>query len=78
MKTAISIPDEVFEDAERLAERLRTSRSRLYSQALREFVARHSPDEITESMNRVVAEVGAEADDFRRTAARRVLAKVDW
>ena len=78
MKTAISIPDEVFEDAERLAERLRTSRSRLYSQALREFVARHSPDEITESMNRVVAEVGAEADDFRRAAARRVLAKVEW
>ena len=78
MKTAISIPDEVFEDAERLAERLGTSRSRLYSQALREFVARHSPDEITESMNRVVAEVGAEADDFRRAAARRVLAKVEW
>jgi len=78
MKTAISIPDEVFEDAERLAERLGTSRSRLYSQALREFLARHSPDEITESMNRVVAEVGAEADDFRRAAARRVLAKVEW
>jgi predicted transcriptional regulator len=78
MKTAISIPDEVFEDAERLAVQLRTSRSRLYSQALREFVARHSPDEITESMNRVVAEVGAEADDFRRAATRRVLAKVEW
>lgn len=78
MKTAISIPDEIFEDAERLADQLRTSRSRLYSQALREFVARHSPDTITESMNRVVAEVGAEPDDFRRAAARRVLAKVEW
>lgn len=78
MKTAVSIPDEVFEDAERLAEQLRTSRSRLYSQALREFVARHSPETITETMNRVTAEVGPETRDFHRAAVRRVLTKVEW
>jgi metal-responsive CopG/Arc/MetJ family transcriptional regulator len=43
MKTAISIPDEVFEEAERLAIELQTSRSQLYSRALQEFVARHAP-----------------------------------
>jgi metal-responsive CopG/Arc/MetJ family transcriptional regulator len=78
MKTAVSIPDEIFEEAERLAEQLRTSRSRLYSQALREFVRRHAPDYVTESMNRVVDEVGSEQDDFSRAAARRVLKKVEW
>jgi predicted transcriptional regulator len=57
MKTAISIPDEVFAEAEQLATELQTSRSRLYSRALREFVARHSPDRVTEAMNRVVDEI---------------------
>jgi predicted transcriptional regulator len=40
MKTAISISDEVFEDAERLARRTKKSGSRLFSDALKEYVAR--------------------------------------
>jgi metal-responsive CopG/Arc/MetJ family transcriptional regulator len=78
MKTAVSIPDEIFEEAERLAERLRTSRSRLYSQALREYVRRHTPDHVTESLNRVIDAVGSEPDAFGRVAARRALRKVEW
>ncbi|HVR11360.1 MAG TPA: hypothetical protein VMW75_25170 [Thermoanaerobaculia bacterium] len=78
MKTAISIPDEVFAEAERLAAELQTSRSRLYSRALREFVARHSPDRVTEAMNRVVDEVGSEVDDFTRRASKRILEQVEW
>jgi metal-responsive CopG/Arc/MetJ family transcriptional regulator len=78
MKTAISIPDEVFEEAERLAAALQTSRSRLYSRAVREFVARHSPDRLTEAMNRVVDEVGGEADEFTTRASRRILEQVEW
>lgn len=58
MKTAISIPDEVFEGAERLARRTKKSRSQLFSDALKEYLARHAPDEITEAMNRACAEVG--------------------
>jgi metal-responsive CopG/Arc/MetJ family transcriptional regulator len=80
MKTAVSIPDPVFEEAERLAEELKTSRSQLYSKALAEFVARHSPDRVTEAMNRVIEALGTEAepDEFSRRAARRVLEQVDW
>lgn len=78
MKTAVSIPDDVFEEAERLAGKLRTSRSQLYSRALREYVTRHSPDRITEAMNRVVDEVGSEVDEFSQSAARRVLERVEW
>jgi metal-responsive CopG/Arc/MetJ family transcriptional regulator len=78
MKTAVSIPDDVFEEAERLATDLRTSRSQLYSRALQEFVARHAPDRLTEAMNRVVDEVGGEVDEFSRRAAHRVLEKVEW
>lgn len=78
MKTAISIPDDVFEEAERLAQELRTSRSQLYSRALSEFVARHAPDRITEAMNRVIDEVGDEVDEFSQRAAQLVFERVEW
>jgi predicted transcriptional regulator len=79
MKTAVSIPDEVFEDAERLARRLKRSRSDVYSQALAEYVARHAPDEITERMNAVVAGIEASPqDDFASRAGRRALKRVEW
>ena len=78
MKTAVSIPDEVFEKVERLAEREQRSRSEVYSAALREYVARHGPDEVTEAMNRVCDQVGAEPDEFLTAAARRVLERVEW
>jgi len=78
MKTAVSIPDDVFEEAERLAADLKTSRSTLYSRALREFVARHAPDRLTEAMNRVIEEVGAEVDEFTRRASRRALEQSEW
>jgi metal-responsive CopG/Arc/MetJ family transcriptional regulator len=78
MKTAVSIPDEVFEEAERLAADLKTSRSQLYSRALRELIARHAPNQVTDAMNQVIAEIGDGSEDFSRAAARRVLERVDW
>lgn len=78
MKTAISIPDEVFERAESLARRTKKSRSQLYSDAVREYVSRHAPDEITDAMNRVIEAIGREKDEFVSMAARRRLAKVEW
>jgi metal-responsive CopG/Arc/MetJ family transcriptional regulator len=79
MKTAVSIPDDVFEKVERLAKRGRRSRSEVYTAALREYVARHSPDEVTEAINRVCAEVDQTEDiKFLNAAARRLLKKVEW
>ena len=78
MKTAISIPDDVFEDAEQLARRMKTSRSRLYARAVAEFVARHDDDHITSTMNQVVDEIGEPADAFACEAARRSLERVEW
>jgi metal-responsive CopG/Arc/MetJ family transcriptional regulator len=78
MKTAVSIPDDVFDEAERLATELKTSRSQLYSRALKEFVARHAPDRLTEAMNRAVDQLGGEVDEFSQRASRRVLEQVEW
>ncbi|MCG8458383.1 MAG: ribbon-helix-helix domain-containing protein [Holophagales bacterium] len=78
MKTAISIPDPVFESAERLAERLEKSRSQLYSEAVAEYVARHDPSTLTERINAVCDEVDTKPDPSLSEAARRVLAGSDW
>lgn len=78
MKTAVSIPDEVFDEAERLARRMKRPRSEIYSRALAEYVARHAPDRVTEAMNRTLAEITERADDFSRAASRRVLERSEW
>jgi len=78
MKTAVSIPDDVFEKAERLARRMKKSRSELFSRALAEYVARHAPDHVTEAINLVCAEIGVDADPFSSAAARRTLESVEW
>jgi len=62
MKTAISIPDDVFADAERLARELKQSRSQLYSRAVREYVARHSEDSVTVALDAVCAETSPDTD----------------
>jgi len=78
MKTAVSIPDAVFKNADRLARRLGISRSRLYSLAVEVYVKRRGPESITDAMNHVVDEVEASGDEFVSAAAERVLARTEW
>jgi hypothetical protein len=78
MKTAVSVPDEVYAEAERLARHLKKSRSEVYSLALAEYVARHAPDRVTEAMDRVCRDLGGETDQFFTGAARQVLERSTW
>lgn len=78
MKTAVSIPDDLFERAEELARRSNKSRSRLYADALRAYVARHDPDAVTAALDRIVEQLGEPMDEFVSVAARRVLERSDW
>ena len=78
MKTAISLPDELFEQTERLARRQGKSRSRLYRDALAEYVERHDPDDVTRRLNEALSAAGVEADPFLRAAAREVLRHSEW
>ena len=78
MKTAVSIPGDVFESAERLARRTKKSRSQLFSDAVREYVARHAPEAITEAMDRVCSKVQDPKDKFVPSATRRVLERSEW
>jgi metal-responsive CopG/Arc/MetJ family transcriptional regulator len=52
MKVAVSIPDPLFEAAERLARSRRTTRSAIYAEALELLLTQHdSGDGITERLN---------------------------
>ena len=78
MKTAVSIPDDIFKRAELLASQERRSRSDVYAAALDEYLARHAREEITDTMNRVCDEVGETDDAFLAAAGRQVLDRVEW
>jgi metal-responsive CopG/Arc/MetJ family transcriptional regulator len=56
MKTAISIPDELFNSAENTAKRLGIPRSQLFAQALEEFIKNHSKEKITEKLNNIYSD----------------------
>lgn len=78
MKIAVSVPDDVFEEAEQLPRRTKRSRSEVYSRAFAEYLACHAPDRVTEAMDRALAEVGGSADPFPRAASRWILKRSAW
>lgn len=55
MKTAVSIPDNIFKTAERFAHERQLSRSALFTEAVAEFLAHHRHEGVTEELNRVYA-----------------------
>jgi len=60
MKTAISIPDTLFTDAEITAKQLGLARSQLYVRAIKEFIEHHNKDKITEKLNMLYSNTVAE------------------
>jgi len=81
MKTAVSLPDELFERADRYARRTGKSRSQVFREALREYLALHTPDAIEKRTNAVVEELGDatnSTDAFAATAAQHILENVEW
>ena len=78
MKTAVSIPDPIFAKADRYARRVKKSRSRVFSEALREYLARHSPDEVTEAMDQALEALDEPRDQFVAKASEQILRHVEW
>ena len=77
MKTAISLPDELFASADSLAKRMRVSRSELYATAVAEFVAKHRSKDITARLDAVYADLSDEIDPALRRAQARSVAE-EW
>lgn len=62
MKTAISLPDGLFERAERVAREMKLNRSQLYAQALEAYLDRLDPEAITAAFNEVYSVESAALD----------------
>jgi metal-responsive CopG/Arc/MetJ family transcriptional regulator len=81
MKTAISIPDALFEAGEAAAKRLGLSRSELYRTALREFLAEHDARTVTEALDAVYAEdqcEEAQVEPMLRSLQAASIEDEDW
>lgn len=78
MKTAVSIPDDVFEKVDRYARRAKRSRSDVVSAAPREYIARHAPDEVTDAINKAIEGIEPATDQFVSAASRRILKNTEW
>lgn len=78
MKTAISLPDNLFQLAETAARKLGMSRSQLYATALAEFLERRRTSKITERLNRIYSQERSELDPALHSGQLRSLEKDSW
>ena len=78
MKTAISIPDPVFEAAENLAKNLGVSRSELFSSAIVEFMENHKYENVTEALNKVYATEDSSVDEQLSLIQSKSISQDDW
>ena len=78
MKTAISIPDELFEEAEAVRKKRGISRSEFYTNAIEHHLKLLNKSEITAKLNEIYASQSSELDPELREHQRRQLLKSEW
>jgi metal-responsive CopG/Arc/MetJ family transcriptional regulator len=78
MKTAVSLPDELFREAEAAARRLRISRSEFYARAIAEFLKCQRENSITERLNDLYSRHPATVDSGLHRAQLKALEKDEW
>ena len=78
MKTAISIPDDVFKSADSLAKEIGVSRSELYATAVAEYLAKFRGQDITQRLDQVYADEQSGLPDRLRRAQARSISGAEW
>jgi hypothetical protein len=79
MKTAVSLPDELFREADQAAKRLKVTRSDLYRRALEAYLGSLRGKDVTASYNAAFGDAESRADRrVRQRSVRRVLRSVEW
>ena len=78
MKTVISLPDSVFEEAEALAKELGVSRSELYTQALIAHLRKYNRNQIFNKLDRVYSEESSQLDPVLAKMQFMSLPREDW
>ena len=78
MKTAISIPDPLFEAAEQFAHDNGLSRSELFARAVQLYLQTFKYQGITDALDQVYTDETSILDPAITAAQTRVLSKEDW
>lgn len=78
MKIAISLPDDLYESADALAEHMGVSRSELYARAVAEYLAKHRDQDVTARLNAVYAREQSAVDSRLRKAQARSVRSSEW
>lgn len=78
MKIAISLPDAVFEAAERLARQRHVPRSQLFAEALREYLSRHGSEAVTAKLNEIYTNESSTVEPSLAQAQQVSIAHETW
>lgn len=78
MKTAISVPNDIFELSERLAKKLKVSRSRIFAMGVKKLAEEHDDDEVTARLNEVYSQEDSSVDPVLLKMALLSLPKNEW
>ncbi|HLW55356.1 MAG TPA: hypothetical protein VKW06_21185 [Candidatus Angelobacter sp.] len=78
MKTAVSLPDDLFRLAEAAARKMRVSRSRLYATAIAEFLERRRTSKITQRLDEIYGQNPARLDAALHGAQLKSISQKDW
>jgi len=78
MKTAISIPNNVFEQAESLARKLKISRSELFTEAVKVYLKENHVEDVTAKLNEVYEDASSNLDIDLLKAQTASLLKEEW
>ena len=78
MKTAISVPDEVFSRAEVFARQRKITRSALFTVAVAEYVQHHRAEDVTRKLNEVYAKEDSSLDAVMERLQALSLPKEEW
>jgi len=78
LKTAISLPDPIFEEAEVLAQKLGISRSELYTEAFKVYLRRYNRERILSKLNEVYSQESSDLDTVMTTMQLLSLPQEDW
>lgn len=78
MKTAISLPDPIFAEAEALAQQLGMSRSELYTEALKAYLRRYNRERVLSKLNEVYSQESSELDPVMAKMQFMSLPRENW
>lgn len=78
MKTAISVSDDVFQLSEKLAKKLKVSRSKIFAMGVKKLAEEYDDDEVTAKLDKFYEKERAEIDPVIMRIAALSLPKDEW